>query len=377
MGIMPVSGRDILILSRIPGVGPARLRSLISCFRHIEAVMRATPRELLKAEGIDRRTALSIATFLRHGIPPDADLFARSQLQRMERVNARMVTFWDGEYPEPLKKIYDPPPFLFLKGELLPQDEASIAIVGTRNPTPYGTQVAQRFASELAAKGVTVVSGLARGIDTVAHASVLKTGGRTVAVIGSGIDIIYPTENTELAHRLAEHGALISEFAMGTKPDAMNFPQRNRIISGMSLGTVVIETGCEGGAMITARAALDQNREVFAVPSPLTTGGRSGTNMLIREGNATLVESIDDILQELAPRLAGLIPDLPIPPRSPLPPLTLFEQQLYDVLDEHPKHIDLVAEQSGLSTAESLVHLLSLEFKGAVRQLPGKLFLRG
>ena len=288
-----------------------------------------------------------------------------------------MVTFWDAEYPDPLKRIYDPPPFLFMNGALRPQDAAAIAVVGTRNPTAYGTHVAQRFAADLAGKGLTVVSGLARGIDTVAHWAALRAGGRTAAIIGSGIDVIYPTENADLARRLANQGALISEFTMGAKPDAVNFPQRNRIISGMSLGTVVIETGVEGGAMITARSALDQNREVFAVPSPLSPAGRSGTNLLIREGSATLVESIDDILQELAPKLTGLIPDLPHAPRLPLPPLTLFEQKLFDVLDDHPQHIDLVAEHSGFSTAEALVHLLSLEFKGAVRQLPGKLFLRG
>lgn len=287
-----------------------------------------------------------------------------------------MITFWDAEFPDHLKRIYDPPPFLFLNGSLERQDAAAIAIVGTRNPSPYGMQIAQRFAAELAGKGVTVVSGLARGIDTVAHGAALRAGGRTVAVIGSGIDVIYPTENTDLARRLAGHGALLSEFVMGAKPDAVNFPQRNRIISGMSLGTLVVETGIEGGAMITARAALDQNREVFAVPSPITPAVRSGTNLLIREGSATLVESIDDILQELAAKLTGLIPDLPQTPRPALPPLSLFEQRLFDVLDDHPRHIDLVAERSGFSTAEALVHLLSLEFKGAVRQLPGKLFLR-
>jgi DNA processing protein len=331
---------------------------------------------LLKAEGIDRRTAVSIATFLRHGIPPDARRFADDQLHRMERVNGRLVTIWDAEYPDHLKRIYDPPPFLFLNGGLIPQDAAAIAIVGTRSPSTYGARIAERFAMELAVKGVTIVSGLARGIDTIAHGAALKAGGRSVAFIGSGIDIMYPPENADLARRLADHGALASEFIMGTKPDAMNFPQRNRLISGMSLGTVIIETGIEGGAMITARSALDQGREVFAVPTPLAPGNRSGTNLLIREGSACLVECIDDILQELAPKLGGLVAQLPSQNRPPLPPLSLFEQRLFDILDNMPQHIDLVAEHSGFSTAEALVHLLSLEFKGAVRQLPGKLFLR-
>lgn len=372
-----VSRRDILVLSRIPGVGPARLRSLISHFDGTTPVLQASPGELLKAEGVDRRTALSIVSSLRHGIPPAATQFANDQLRRMERAGGRMLTFWDAEYPDHLKRIYDPPPFLFLTGSLIPRDTAAIALVGTRNPTAYGLRMAERFAMELASRGITIVSGLARGIDTVAHGAALKAGGRTVAVIGSGIDNIYPGENSDLAHRVAANGALTSEFIMGAKPDATNFPQRNRIISGMSLGTVVVETGVEGGAMITARLALDQNREVFAVPSPLSPGRRSGTNLLIREGNASLVESVEDILQELAPKLKGLVADLPLHPQSPPPPLTLFEQTLIDVLDDHPQHIDIVAERSGFTTAEALVHLLSLEFKGLARQIPGKLFLKG
>jgi|WetSurMetagenome_2_1015567.scaffolds.fasta_scaffold04599_7 DNA processing protein len=372
-----VSRRDILILSRIPGVGPARLRSLISHFNGTAPIFQASPGDLLKAEGVDRRTALSIATYLRQGIPSAATQFANDQLRRIERAGGRILTFWDAEYPEHLTRIYDPPPFLFLTGSLIPRDTAALALVGTRTPTPYGLRMAERMAMELAARGITIVSGLARGIDTIAHGAALKAGGRTVAIIGSGIDTIYPTENSTLAHRLASHGALISEFIMGAKPDATNFPQRNRIISGMSLGTLVVETGVEGGAMITARLALDQNREVFAIPSPVTPGTRSGTNLLIREGNASLVETVEDVLQELAPKLKGLVADLPVQHQPPLPPLTLFEQKLADVLDDHPQHIDIVAEHSGFSTSEALVHLLSLEFKGVARQLPGKLFLKG
>jgi DNA processing protein len=350
---------------------------LVSFFRDTASIIGASPRDLLKAEGIDRRTALSIATFLRHGIPREASAFADDQLRRMNRAQGRMITFWDDEYPEQLRRIYDPPPYLFLNGGLIPQDAAAVAIVGTRSPTTYGVRVADRFAAELAAKGITIVSGLARGIDTIAHGAAVKAGGRSIALIGSGIDVIYPPENADLARLLRTHGALASEFAMGAKPDAVNFPQRNRLISGISLGSVVIETGIEGGAMITARSALDQGREVFAVPSPVMAAARSGTNLLIREGSAYLVESIDDILQELAPKLSGFIPALNSAQKPLLPPLTLFEQRLFDVLDNHPKHIDLVAEHSGFSTAEALVHLLTLEFKGAVRQLPGKLFLRG
>jgi DNA processing protein len=371
-----VSPRDILVLSRIPGVGPARLRSLLSRFHDLSSIAGVSPRELLKAEGVDRKTALSIASFLRHGIPQDAARFADEQVQKLGRAQGRMLTIWDQDYPDQLKRIYDPPPFLFIRGALLDQDATAVAVVGTRSPSTYGTRIAERFAMELAVKGITVVSGLARGIDTIAHGAALKAGGRTVAIIGSGIDIIYPSENSDLARRLTSHGALLSEFVMGTKPDAVNFPQRNRLISGMTLGSIVIETGVEGGAMITARSALDQGREVFAVPSPLVPGSRSGTNLLIRDGSATLVESVDDIIRELAPKLGGLAAHVQAAARQPLPPLSLFEQRLFDVLDCLPQHIDLVAERSGYSTAEALVHLLSLEFKGVARQLPGKLFLR-
>ncbi len=278
--------------------------------------------------------------------------------------------------PPLLKKIYDPPPFLYCRGGFTAGDAAAVAVVGTRNPTPYGLRVAEKFATELAERRITVVSGLARGIDTVAHHAALRAGGRTIAVIGSGLDIIYPAENIPLASRIARQGAVSSEFAMGAKPDAVNFPQRNRIISGVSLGTLVVETGTEGGAMITARAALDQNREVFAIPSPVDAPSPSGTNALIREGRAQLTESIDDILAELSSPLKGLIDCAATRPVQPPPPLTLFEQRLYDQLAADPLHIDLLSEHTGFSTAESLVHLLSLEFKGVVRQLPGKFFVR-
>ncbi len=294
-----------------------------------------------------------------------------------QAAGGRLISFWDDDYPPHLKRIYDPPPFLFVRGSLTDADAPSIAVVGTRTPTPYGTRLAERFAADLCALGITVVSGLARGIDTIAHGAALRAGGRTLAVIGSGIDVLYPPENSGLASRLTERGALLSEFVMGTKPDAVNFPQRNRIISGITLGTLVVETGTEGGAMITARLALDQGREVFAVPSPVTGALRSGTNMLIREGNAVLTESVEDIMAELGASLrrrrhrsSGAARE------QSLPPLTLFEQKIFDALTEHPVHIDTIAGLSGYSTSEALVHLLALEFKGAVRQLPGKLFLR-
>jgi len=373
---MPVNIRDLLILSHIPGIGSNRLRALVNHFGDPHEVGRASAHQLIRVEGIERKTALAVVSFLRGPAAGAAERFANDQISRIDKLGGRIVSFWDPDYPSNLKRIYDPPPFLFVRGEFREADGSSIAIVGTRNPTPYGTGLGERFASDLARLGLTVVSGLARGIDTTAHAAVLRSHGRTIAVIGSGVDVIYPAENKPLAERIVEQGAVVSEYEMGAKPDAVNFPRRNRIISGMTLGTLVVETGLEGGAMITATIALDQNREVFAIPSAITERRVSGTNRLIKEGKALLTESVADILGELGPRIKALLKDRAAASPEPPQDLTLFERRLFDVMDENPAHIDLLAGRAGLSASETLVHLLSLEFKGIVRQLPGKMFLR-
>lgn len=372
---MTAHAHALLVLSQVPGVGPHRLRSLVDHFGDADRVAGATARELAAVEGIERKTAAIIASFFRNGRGA-AERFAADQIVRLERLGGKLVTLWDQEYPAHLAAIFDPPPCLFLRGTLDAADNSSVAIVGTRIPSPYGILMAERFAEGLAALGIPVVSGLARGIDTVAHTASVRAGNRTVAVIGSGLDILYPGENAPLAERIVRCGALLSEFPLGTKPDAVNFPRRNRIVSGMTLGTVVIETGADGGAMITAGLAADQGREVFAVPS--AAGGRrpSGTNLLIKEGKAKLTESIDDILVELAPRLKSVLP--PDGERRPAPgvALTLFEQQIVEVLGNDPVHIDTLAARAGFTAADALAHLLTLECKGLVRQRPGKLFVR-
>jgi DNA processing protein len=372
---MNIDARDLLTLSTIPGVGPHRLRALINHFKSPRAVAEATVRQLVTVEGIERKTALTIARFY-HESHGAGTRYASEQLSRLNRVDGRLVTFWDSEYPSNLKKIYDPPPFLFVRGTLTPADNSSVAIVGTRSPSVYGKQMAEQFAAGLASMGITVISGLARGIDTVAHSAALKAGGRTIPVIGSGIDVIYPPENRQLVDRILEAGALISEFEMGAKPDAGNFPRRNRIISGISLGTVVVETGANGGAMITATTALDQNRDVFAIPSAVNSKIRSGANLLIKDGRALLVETVDDILEELGPRLKHIVRDNTRLRKEPPPDLSLFERQVLDAMGDDPIHIDALAERAGVSVSDALVHLLSLEFKRAVRQIPGKYFAR-
>jgi DNA processing protein len=368
--------REILSLACVPGIGPARLRALLEHFKDSGAVLRATVRELACVPGIEHKRAHAIASFFRDGIPDETAAFVDEQIARMEFIGATFVHILDPHYPPHLRRIYDPPAFLFMHGTIEPRDAAAVAVVGTRNPDAYGKRMAEVFAAGLAARGITIVSGLARGIDTIAHSAALRADGRTIGVIGSGLDVLYPSENTPLARTMMRRGAVLSEFAMGAKPDAVNFPQRNRVVSGMTLGTIVIATQVDGGAMITARSALDQDREVFAVPTPIDGTTRSGTNLLLREGRAMLVETVDDIITELEPKLRGLIPDIPSPPERTLPPLTLFEQQVFDVLTGDPLHIDVIAERTSLTTADTLVRLLGLECKSVVRQLPGKHFIR-
>ncbi|HEV8538201.1 MAG TPA: DNA-processing protein DprA [Bacteroidota bacterium] len=371
-----ISVIDLLVLSQVPGIGANRLRNLVSHFNGTSQVFKASAREMAGVEGVSKRLASTLARSFRNGGLDFAKRYAEQQLSRLNRIDAHIITFWDDDYPGQLKRIYDPPPLLFMKGEIRESDVYAVAIVGTRSPSDYGTALAEKFSQEFARLGITVVSGLARGVDTVAHASTLKHHGRTVAVIGSGLDVMYPRENKPLSDRIAQHGAVLSECEMGAKPDAVNFPRRNRLISGLSLGTLVVETDIDGGAMITANMALDQNREVFAVPGNITSRRSHGCNVLIREGKAKLVENCDDILVELSTKLKPLLSGRPGQVQKPLPNLTLFEKNLHDVLSENALHIDAIAERANVSTADALVNLLSLEFKGLVRQLPGKMFLR-
>ncbi len=367
---------DLLALSQVQGIGPHRLRSLVSRFGDPSSVLQASAKEIAEVEGFSRKLASLLAHHLRDSALAEERRYAERQLSRLNRAGGHLVTFWDKRYPEALKKIYDPPPFLFVRGEIIEDDRYAIALVGTRMPSEYGSAVAERFSQEIARLGITAVSGMARGIDTIVHGSALKAGGRTLAVIGSGIDVCYPPENRALSDRIATRGAVISEYEMGAKPDAVNFPRRNRIISGVSLGTLVIETDVDGGAMITASTALDQNREVFAIPGNITDKRARGCNALIKDGRAKLVEQIDDIIDELATKLRPLLKDAKRGESRPLPDLSLFERSILDVLSDTPVQIDAIAERCRTSTADALVHLLSLEFKGAVRQLPGKMFVK-
>lgn len=356
----------LLQLLSVPGIGPARVRALIGHFRSTAAVLAAPVHALCRVEGIEQTLAENI-----HQANNAA--LAQKQLELAEKHGCHLSTFWDDDFPAILRKIYDPPVVLFVKGELRSEDELAIAIVGTRVPTEYGKLATERLVAALASRRLTIVSGLARGIDTVAHHTAIKSGGRTIAVLGSGLDTIYPPENFRLAQEASLHGALISEYFLGAKPDAVNFPRRNRLISGLTFGTVVIEAGEESGALITAQAALEQGREVFAVPGSMFSPKSLGPHRLIQDG-AKLVTSVDDILSELPRQL-----DMFAQSRMAEPPaaaLSETEQKIMALLSHEPSHIDQLTRQSNFSSSQLLPILLDLEFKNLVKQLPGKFFVK-
>ncbi|MDZ7314512.1 MAG: DNA-processing protein DprA [candidate division KSB1 bacterium] len=357
-----VAALDVLYLMTIPGLGSFRIRNLIKRFKTVQAVLAASVRELVEIEGIDKTLAMQIK---RGG---DQN-FVEKQAEKIRSAGALLISYWDPHYPQLLRRIADPPLLLFVKGKVETIGALSVAIVGTRSPSGYGKIMAEKFSSELAQRGITIVSGLARGIDTIVHAAVVRTGGKTVAVLGSGVDVIYPEENKRLTEQIVQNGALISEFPMGTKPDAPHFPRRNRIVSGMCRGVLVIEAGEKSGALITADAALEQGREVFALPGNINNPKSCGCNRLIQEG-AKLVTSVEDILDEI-----GISSSQPTP-SEPSIPLTSKEKSVVEVLTHEPIHIDKIASLCRMPVGEVLGILLSLELKNLVRQTPGKHFLR-
>jgi len=355
-------------LSAVPGVGPTRIRALVAHFKSVENIFKSSSKVLCSVDGIDYKTAKNILGYSNFQ-------FGEQQVKKASQLDIDIISFWDNRYPESLKKIYDPPAFIFVKGDLTPQDRYAIGVVGTRLASSYGKIIAEKFSKELAQKGLTIVSGMARGIDTISHWAAIHTGGKTFAVLGSGLDNIYPAENKKLADNIIKQGALISEFCLGTGPDAVNFPKRNRIIAGLSLGTVVIEAGIRSGALLTANYALEQNREVFAVPGNINSPKSSGANQLIKEG-AKLTTSVEDILDELGPQLKYFLNNDKEDNREKLLDLSEAEKKILGMLSHEPIHIDRLSHLFGKSTAETLSLLLPLEFKDLVKQLQGKLFIK-
>jgi DNA processing protein len=366
----PEEQRALVALSLVPGVGPGRLRALLARFGSAVAVRRASPRQLAAADGVGRQTAEAVAAFR-------DEAGVERQFRRAADVGADLVTLHHPHYPALLRRIYDPPPLLWVRGRLAPEDERAVAVVGTRKATAYGKRAAEHFADGLARRGLTVVSGLAYGIDAAAHRAALEAGGRTLAVLGSGVDRIYPSRHAALVRHLldADAGAVVSELPLGAEPDAGNFPRRNRIISGLSLGTLVVEMRETGGALITAMMALEQDREVWAVPAPLFSE-MEGTNRLIRKSFAALVTGVDDVLADLEGVLGPSVPVSAPSAAGPAEDLNRVERQLYDALGPEPVHLDALCAATGLDAPTALVYLLNLEFRGLVRQLAGKQFFR-
>lgn len=355
-----------LALNMVPHVGPAKFALLIEHFGTARRILNAPLKAFAGVPGIGPVTAQSIRSF------PAAETIARER-KRMAARRLRFLTLRDAEYPAPLRRIPQPPPVLYIRGRWEEGDCKAVAIVGSRNATPYGRDVADRLASDLAMRGLTIVSGLAKGIDAAAHRGALRAGGRTIAVLGSGADIVYPAEHRKLADAIAERGALLSEFPLGTGPLKGNFPQRNRLISGLSIGVVVVEAAVNSGALITANHALEQGREVFAVPGRARGPFSQGCHGLIKAG-AKLTEGWKDVLEEFGGKV--LVSQEAIPVVPPLPPPEGDEGQVLPLLGEDPLHIDAVIGRSRLPAPAVAAALLSLEMKGWVKQLSGKTFVR-
>lgn len=360
-----------IALNLIEHVGPVRVRQLLDAFGDAPSILRASRHQLTQVNGIGAETAEAIA-----GWEKTIDLAA--ELKRIEEFGCRIVMQEDPEYPESLRQIYDPPVVLYVKGRLDARDKHSVAIVGSRQSTHYGIEVARRFGYQLAFAGVTVVSGGARGIDTASHLGALAAKGRTIVVLGTGINIVFPAENRELFERIAAEGAVITQFPFNRQADRQTFPIRNRIVAGMTLGTVVVEAHLTSGALITANFATEYGRQVFAVPGRIDSPRSKGCHDLIRNG-AKLCESSEDILSEFE----YLFPTSKLAPAAgetgAAATLTLSEneQKVFDLLPLAAETgIDEIIQGSGLPSATVSVALLSLEMKRIVRQLPGKLFVR-
>ncbi len=355
-----------IALNFIPDVGPVLAGRLLSAFGSPENIFHASVHELKQIEDVGESRARNIAGFRQW------DHVSR-EIERAEKNKIRLLTRDDKAYPETLRRIHGAPVVLYIKGELKDDDKYAIAMVGSRNSTIYGLQMAEKISQRLAQSGLTVVSGMARGIDSASHKSVLKAGGRTVAVLGSGIDVPYPPENKSLIGEIASSGAVVSEFPFGTLPNRENFPMRNRIISGLSLGVIVVEAALDSGSLITVAYALEQGREVFAVPGNVTSINSKGTNDLIKKG-AKLVESAEEVLNEIGPQIKGLLREEITEAKKPQPAMSDEEKAVFDYLGNEPKHIDAIIREINLPTNKALSILLSLELKGAVRQTQGKHF---
>ena len=364
------SWEALVALNLIEGVGPVRVRQLLEHFGAAPAILQASKQQLQQVRGIGEDTAQNISNW-------ENSVNLAGELKRISDFGCHVVTAADENYPALLREIYDPPIVLYVKGALTAKDKNAVALVGSRMTTHYGIETARKLAYQLAYVGVTVVSGGARGIDTAAHQGALAAKGRTIVVLGTGINLVFPPENNELFERIAANGAVITQFPFNRPADKQSFPIRNRIVAGMTLGTVVVEANLTSGALITANMAVEAGRQVFAVPGRIDSPRSKGCHELIKKG-AKLCEGAEDILSEFE----YLFPTSNRPPGAGetgvLPALTLSEneQKVYDALDQEEHSIDEIIRQSGLPSSAVSVALLGLEMKRAVKQLPGKMFVK-
>ncbi len=362
MGDPPSERQYWVGLNIVPGIGPAKFRALHDFFGSAEGAWWA-PEGALRQVGLDQRALDNLLQARRQ-------LDLPAEMARLEAAGIQLLTWEDDDYPTYLKEIPDPPPVLFVRGELQLQDQWAVAVVGTRRVSAYGRLATEQLTRDLARSGVTIVSGLARGIDSIAHQAALEAGGRTIAVLGSGLAYLYPAEHRALAGRITTCGALVTEFHPDTRPEAGNFPRRNRIISGLSLGVLVVEAGERSGALITARYALEQGRDVFAVPGNITSRASVGTNRLIQRG-AKLVLTAEDILEELNVTMVAeqVATQLALP-------ATHEEAHLLRFLSDQPVHVDELSREAGMGVAQVSSTLTLMELKGMVRQVEGMSYIR-
>ena len=356
-----------ITLNMIEGLGPVSVRRLIDALGSPLAILEADREALMSARGVGEKMAVKI-------LSQRDSIDVQRELDRAAEMGIHLLTPIDEAYPDALKAIHDPPLALYVRGNLLPEDARSIAIVGSRATSQYGLSAADRLAYQLAQTGFTVISGLARGTDTAAHRGALKGKGRTIAVLGGAIDCLYPPENEKLAEQIAQRGAVLSEYPLGRQADRMTFPYRNRIITGLSMGVLVVESALKGGSMHSAEAAMEQGRTVFALPGRIDTPGARGPHMLIKNG-AKLVERLDDILEEyefLIPPEARVAPEDEVAARPDVP-LSEIEQKVVDVLWRESMDADALARETSLKSHELSGLLLGLEMKRVVRVLPGRM----
>ena len=352
-------------LNMIPQMGPVRLRRLLDTFGSAEKILLARADQLAAIDGIPRALAENISRWQEFADPT-------AELKKAADLGAHVITAEDAEYPSALREIHDPPIVLYVRGHLTERDRNAVAVVGSRKATHYAAESAKKLSFQMAYAGLTVASGLARGIDTAAHQGALAAKGRTIAVIGSGLGELYPPENAELADRIAASGAVISEFPIDTKPDRQTFPIRNRIVTGLSFGVLVVEAGANSGALISANMAAEQGRTLYAVPGRIDASAALGSNRLIQQG-AKLVITVDDILDDL-PLIFREKPDLPA--AAPAVDLSPEQQKILDAIGSEEMPLDSVIATSGLTAAVVSSTLLALEIRRLVKQLPGKRFVK-